>query len=122
MARIGEFGAWRHAVVGVSILAGTVLTLAGFVGVPPQPEKFDARQVVVAPAGANGLRIREVVDEDFGDNDRHGYERVVDDDFGVPQDITAESPDSDATVHVAQVTDSRGRPQTRIRLGSPTET
>src|SRR5215207_1617786 len=122
MARIGEFGAWRHAVVGVSILAGAGLTLAGIIGVPPQPEKFDAKQVVVAPAGPNSLRIREVVDEDFGDSDRHGYERVVDDDFGVPQDITAESPDADATVHVARVRDSEGRPQTQIRLGSPSVT
>ena len=101
---------------------GAGLTLAGIIGVPPQPEKFDAKQVVVAPAGPNSLRIREVVDEDFGDSDRHGYERVVDDDFGVPQDITAESPDADATVHVAQIRDSEGRPQTQIRLGDPAVT
>jgi uncharacterized membrane protein YgcG len=122
VAGIGQFGAWRHAVVGVSILAGAGLTAAGIIGVPPQPERFDAKQVVVAPAGPNSLRIREVVDVDFGDNDRHGYQRVVDDDFGVPQDITAESPDADATVHVAQTSDSEGRPQTQIRLGSPSET
>ncbi len=121
MARIGQFGAWRHGVVGAAVLAGSGLTLAGIIGVPQHPEKFDAKQVLVVPAGDDAVRIREVVDQDFGSNDRHGYERIIPDDFGVPTDIEASSPDAPADVHVDPDT-FHGQPATRIRLGDPNET
>jgi uncharacterized membrane protein YgcG len=121
MARIGQFGAWRHGVVGIAVLAGSALTLAGVIGVPQHPEKFDAKQILVVPAGADGVRIREVVDQDFGSNDRHGYERTIPDDFGVPADIEASSPDAPADVHVDPTT-LDGAPATRIRLGDPNAT
>jgi uncharacterized membrane protein YgcG len=121
MARIGQFGAWRHGVVGVAVLAGCGLTLAGVIGVPQRPEKFDAKQVLVVPAGDDGVRIREVVDQDFGSEDHHGYERIILDDFGEPTDIEASSPDAPADVNVDQTTQD-GRPATRIRLGDPNVT
>jgi uncharacterized membrane protein YgcG len=121
MARIGQFGAWRHGVVGASIVAGSALTLAGVIGVPEHPERFDAKQILVIPAGPDGVRIREVVDQDFGSHDRHGYERIIPNDFGVPTDIEASSPDASADVHVDQTTVS-DTPVTRIRLGDPAVT
>ena len=53
------------------------------------------------------MRIREVIDQDFGDADRHGYEQTIDDDFGVPIDITAESPDANADVTSPRPLDRR---------------
>jgi uncharacterized membrane protein YgcG len=117
MARIGQFGAWRHGVVGASIVAGSALTLAGIIGVPEHPERFDAKQILVVPAGPDGVRIREVVDQDFGSHDRHGYERIIPNDFGVPTDVQASSPDAPADVHIDQLGG-----ETRIRLGDPAET
>ena len=64
------------------------------------PERFDAKQIEVSPAGNAGLRIREVVDQDFGSFDRHGYQRIIPNDFGVPTHIAARSPDAPADVSV----------------------
>ena len=52
-------------------------------------ERFESKVVTVQPVGADGVRIREVVDEDFGGEDRHGYERIIHTDFGRPIDIEA---------------------------------
>ncbi|HEU4839926.1 MAG TPA: hypothetical protein VFT09_00740, partial [Ilumatobacteraceae bacterium] len=83
MAGLGSLGKWRHAVVGATILGGSALALTGLIG-SDRSERFDAKQVTVTPDGDDGLRIREVVDQDFGRHDRHGYERIVPNDFGVP--------------------------------------
>ena len=112
---------WRHAIVGLVIV--TMSLLAGFrvIGAGAdsaiRPEQFDAKQVTVAPDGANGLRIREVVDIDFGATARRGYQRIVRNDFGVPTDVTAASPDANAEVNVV---DSGN--ETRIRIGDPAVT
>ncbi len=112
---------WRHAVVGLVIV--TMTLLAGFrvIGAGAdsaiRPEQFDAKQVTVAPDGANGLRIREVVDIDFGASPRRGYQRILRNDFGAPTDVTAESPDANADVTVV---DSGN--ETRIRIGDPAVT
>jgi hypothetical protein len=80
-------------------------------------ERFDAKVVSVQPVGADGVRIREVVDEDFGSKDRHGYQRIIPTDFGEPIDIEASSPDADATVNLDSVADGL-----RIRLGDTEKT
>ena len=79
------------------------------------PERFDARHVTVAPDGENGLRIREVLDVDFGSTDRHGYVRVIPNDFGVPTDVSAVSPDAPANLTVEQT----GLDETAIVIGDP---
>ena len=38
----------------------------------------------MTPAGGEGLRIREVVDIDFGSDERRGYQRLIPNDFGAP--------------------------------------
>lgn len=109
---------WRHAVVGVSIV--TVSMLAGFrvIGAGDdsifRPERFDAKQVTVWPDGGDGLRIREVVDIDFGINERRGYQRIVPNDFGVPTDVVAESFTANDDVSAIRVGS-----RTRIRVGDP---
>ena len=95
MAGLGSLGTWRHAVVAASVLGGAALALAGLIGTD-RSEGFDGKQVTVTPTGDDGLRIREVVDQDFGRHDRHGYERIIPNDFGVPTDIEASSPDAPA--------------------------
>jgi hypothetical protein len=111
----------RHVVVAVGILGASALGALGIVGAGDQGllrgEHFDAKQVSVAPAGdghPEGVRIREVVDIDFGLNERRGYQRIIPNDFGVPIEVTASSPDADDSLDVVQI----GR-DTRIRIGDP---
>ena len=88
--------------------------LAGVLGGGLHPERFDAKQVLVTPAGGDGVRVREVIDQDFGTNDRHGHERIIPNDFGVPTDIEASSPDASAQIDAVDF-----GYETRIRLGDP---
>ena len=103
----------RHMVVGGAVLVAPVLVALGVLGGGVHPERFEAKQVVVTPAG-DGVRIREVVDHDFGYAQRHGYERVIPNDFGAATDVQAVSPDAPADL---SVTDEGS--QTRIRVGDP---
>ena len=107
-------GALRHLAVGGSLLAGPALVLAGVLGGGLHPERFDAKQVLVTPAGGDGVRVREVIDQDFGTNDRHGHERIIPNDFGVPTNIEASSPDAPAQLDAVDY-----GYETRIRLGDP---
>ena len=68
--------------------------------------------------GEHELPIREVVDHDFGYARRHGYERIIPNDFGVPQNVSSTSPDANAHVGI----DSPEYGFTRIRLGDPDTT
>jgi hypothetical protein len=67
----------------------------------------------VAPTGDDGLRIRDVVDQDFGSTERHGYQRVIANDFGAPTDVTATSPDAPASLSVTPLDND----ETQIRIG-----
>ena len=114
---LGKIGVWRH-VVAVGSVAGTALLAAiGVIGRGDVGERFDSKVVTVEPAGSDGVRIREVVDEDFGTKNRHGYQRIIPTDFGVPTDIEASSPDANADVQV----DGVGA-DIRIRLGDRNNT
>ena len=108
---------WNHVAVVVAILAMTLLTATRVIGGGDdarfRPESFDSKQVTVQPVG-DGVRIREVVDIDFGATKRRGYQRIVPNDFGVPEEIVASSPDAIADINVVQIGG-----ETRIRLGDP---
>ncbi len=108
---------WRHALVGATVLVTPVLAVTGAIGAGTHAERFDAKQVLVTPDGTDGVRIREVVDQDFGTHDKHGYERTIPDDFGVPTAVEAASPDAPDQFSVTELT---GR--TRIRIGDPDTT
>ena len=113
---LNPVGALRHVAVGASLVAGPALVLAGVMGGGVHDERFDAKQVLVTPAG-DGVRLRETVDQDFGTTQRHGYERIIPNDFGEPIDVVVSSPDApDQT----SVTDMGSR--TRIRIGDPDST
>jgi len=84
----------RHVVVVLAAVVVPALIFVGVLGKGVYPERFDAKQVLVMPAGGDGVRIREVVDEDFGSKQRHGYERIIPNDFGVPVNVDASSPDA----------------------------
>jgi hypothetical protein len=99
MAALGGLAPWRHLVVGGAVGAVSLASLVGVVG-EDHNEIFDAKQIVVTPSGDDGLRIREVVDIDFGDQQRHGYERIIPNDFGVPAEVTAQSDDAPDDVSV----------------------
>ncbi len=108
---------WRHLVMAFVIVGISVLALIGVIGRKPLPERFDAKVVTVQPSGADGLRIREVIDEDFGTKKRHGYERIIPTDFGSPTNVEASSPDANATVDITPLGG-----EDRIRLGDANKT
>ena len=120
MAGISRSLGWRHVLVAIVVVAGPLLAWRGWLGQPLRPERFDAKQIVVTPVGDDGLRIREVVDQDFGSFQRHGYERRIPNDYGVPVDVEASSPDAPADVSVGQ--DPERTNWTRIRVGDPAVT
>ena len=109
---------WQHVLVGLAIAAMTLLAGFGVIGAGDEslirPEHFDAKQVTVWPDGGDGVRVREVVDIDFGLTERRGYQRIIPNDFGAPVDVTAESPDANAQVDVVVIGGD-----TRIRIGDP---
>ena len=120
---LGKVKWWRHAIVGLAIALMAVLAGIRVIGAGDnalfRPEHFDAKQVTVWPvdevqSGGDGIRIREVVDIDFGINERRGYQRIIPNDFGVPINIVASSPDAIDDVDAVQVGG-----ETRIRIGDP---
>src|SRR3954470_6905883 len=113
---LGKIAAWRHLVAAGAVGGTALLAAAGVIGNSRQ-ELFESKVVTVEPSGADGVRIREVVDEDFGNQDRHGYERIIPTDFGEPTDIEASSPDANADIDVVAVAEGD-----RIRLGDPNTT
>ncbi|MGH9271082.1 MAG: DUF2207 family protein [Ilumatobacteraceae bacterium] len=114
MAELGGLSVWRHGIVGAAVAGGAVLAGAGVIGADAREERFESKQVVVTPAGDDGVRITEVVDIDFGDAERRGYQRVVPNDFGEPTNVTAFSSDAPDDVDVSPLGF-----ETRIRIGDP---
>lgn len=113
MPRIAKLAPWQHLAVGGSVAAVGLAAFTGVIG-EHRPERFDAKQVVVAPAGDDGVRITETVDQDFGVQERRGYQRIIPDDFGTPTDIAATATDAPDDLHV-----DPGLYETRIRIGNP---
>ena len=111
---LGRIGWWRHVVAGVAVLGTAALAATGVIGRGDHGERFESKVVTVQPDGADGVRIREVVDEDFAGRTHHGYERIIPTDFGRPINIEASSPDANADVTVEAVETGD-----RIRLGDP---
>lgn len=105
---------WRHLAVGASVLIAPVLAAFGLLGGGIHPERYEAKQIVVAPSGNDGLRITELVDDDFGTTERHGYQRLIPNDFGNPQDVVAIAPHPEDDLFVID----EGS-YTRIRIGDP---
>ncbi|HEX4983092.1 MAG TPA: hypothetical protein VFV63_15395 [Ilumatobacteraceae bacterium] len=116
---LGRRAPWRHAVVLLVVAACAGLAWIGIIGpgAGSRSERFEAKQITVQPAGENGVRIREVVDQDFGRKDRHGYRRFIPHDFGAPIDVTASSPDASNDLAIGDNGD-----ETEIRVGDPDET
>ena len=112
MGMIGKISPLRHLAVGVAVAGTTILTATGVIGGGSHPERYDQWQSVVQPSGADGVRLTHVIDQDFGTNDRRGHETYIPNDFGVPTDVTADSPDAPDRVTV----DNLGS-ETRIRIG-----
>ena len=114
---LGKVSKFRHAVVGISIAGTTALAGIGVIGAGSHEERFDAKTIVVHPGSDESIRITEYVDQDFGHHSRHGYERVIPNDFGVPTDVVAGSPDAPDDVNVLNMGST-----TRIRIGDPDTT
>jgi uncharacterized membrane protein YgcG len=113
---LGRISPLRHVVVGATALGSSLLALSGVVG-SSRPEVFESKQVTVSPAGPDGVRIREVVDYDFGRNKRRGYRRTIPNDFGTPTEVTAQSETAPDDVDVTD-----GFDESVIRIGDPNVT
>jgi uncharacterized membrane protein YgcG len=114
---LGKISKIRHGAVGVAIAGTSVLAGVGVIGAGNHAERFDAKTIVVQPMVDGSIRVTEYVDQDFGHQRRHGYERIVPNDFGVPTDVVASSPDAPGGVSVVDLGD-----RTRIRIGDPDRT
>lgn len=117
---LGRLSAWRHVPVVVTVAVLVALAGCGVIAAD-RPERFDTWQVVIEPwpqRGPDALRVTETFDQDFGSNDRHGPERYLPaDEFGVPIDVEASSPDAPddvSTLHMGS--------ELRIRIGDPAVT
>ncbi|MCU1395486.1 MAG: putative rane protein [Ilumatobacteraceae bacterium] len=106
---------WRHVIVLLVVLGCAALGWFGAIGAARHGERFDAKQITISPGGGEKLNYREVVDEDFGSDHRHGYERDLRDDFGIPENVTASSPNANADVQVV----TYDGVDTTIRIGDP---
>jgi Predicted membrane protein (DUF2207) len=113
---LGKLGVGRHVAVGVFGLGSAALAGTGLIG-SGHYEHFAAKEIVVTPADNGGLRIREVIDYDMARTQRHGYFRNVDNDFGVPIEVSASSPDAPADLDISPLGS-----QTRLRLGNANTT
>ena len=105
---------WRHFAVGSSLVIAPGLVALGLLGGGIHEERDEAKQIVVAPDGNGGIRITEIADADFGTTERHGYQRIIPNDFGEPTDIVVRAPHASDKVYVNP--DSY---QTTIRIGDP---
>ena len=108
---------WHHIVVGIVIALMALLAGVRVIGAGDDAcsgrESFDSKQVTIWPEGDDGVRVREIVDIDFGLNERHGYQRIIPNDFGVPESVTVVT-EADDTLNVVDLGD-----ETRIRVGDP---
>ncbi len=104
----------HHALVGGAVVGCGALAYVGLIGEPSPEERFESKQVVVSPAGGDALRIREVIDVDFGGAARRGLERDVPTDFGVPTDVTVHSDTAPDDLTVIPMSG-----EVRFRIGDP---
>jgi uncharacterized membrane protein YgcG len=111
---IGKISKVRHLIVGVAIGSVSVLAGIGLIGAGDPSPRFDAKTIVVEPSADDTIRITEYVDQNFGRQSKHGYERIIPHDFGVPTNIVASSPDAPDDLSVLSL---GGR--TQIRIGDP---
>lgn len=109
--------AFRHLVVAIAVVGTGLLAFTGVLASSSEPERFDQWQTVVAPAGGDGLRITETIDQDFGTEKRRGHRRTIPNDYGVVTDIGASSTDAPDDLHVDP--DYLAGRETEIRIGDP---
>jgi uncharacterized membrane protein YgcG len=114
LGQLNKVGFGRHAAVGIFGLSSAALAGTGLIG-SGRYEHFLAKEITVTSAGNGALRVREVVDYDMARTPRHGYFRNVDNDFGVPVDVSASSPNAPADLDVSAVNNN----QTKLRIGNP---
>lgn len=110
----------RHLAVLAAVLVATALTALGLVGPAGGLERITGYQVVATVRADGSVRIREVIDWDYGTFaiQKHGIDREIPLGLGgTPTDIAVASPTAPDDVRTAPVDGDL-----RIRIGDPGRT
>ncbi len=108
---------WRHAVLGAVVLVLAGLAFAGCLGPAVGPERIAAYDVVAQIRPDRTVAIREVIDWDFGGDERHGIFRTIPATGGAPDAIEVSSPTAPD-----QFTETSMGGETEIKIGDPDRT
>jgi uncharacterized membrane protein YgcG len=106
----------RHAVLAVLIVVLAGLAFGGCLGPAVGDERISHYDVVATIREDRTVAVREVIDYDFGGEDRHGIFRTIPSSGGVPEDIEVSSPDAPDQFTVTSIGD------TEIKIGDPNAT
>ena len=107
----------RHAAVALAVIVLAALTGFGCIGPAVGVERIHAYETTAIIKEDRTVEIREVIDWDFGGDERHGIFREIPNDAGLVTDISVESPTAPD-----QFTDQISGPYTEIRIGDPDRT
>lgn len=104
----------RHAGMALAVVVLAALAAAGCVGPAVGGERIHSFTVDAVIRSDDTVDIREVIDWDYGPNDKRGIFRDIPTDGGAPVDITVSSPTAPD-----QFTVSPKGTATEIRIGDP---
>ncbi len=107
----------RHAAVALAVIVLAALTGFGCIGPAVGVERIHAYETTAIIQEDRTVVVREVIDWDFGGDERHGIYREIPHSGGIPQDITVSSPDRARPVH-----ETNHGTYTEIRIGDPATT
>jgi uncharacterized membrane protein YgcG len=87
----------RHAVLALLVVVLAGLAFGGCLGPAVGDERITSYDVVALIRDDRTVAVREVIDYDFGAEERHGIFRTIPSTGGVPTDIEVSSPDAPDT-------------------------
>jgi uncharacterized membrane protein YgcG len=86
----------RHAVLALLVVVLAGLTFGGCLGPAVGDQRITSYDVVAVIREDRQVAVREVIDWDFGSEERHGIFRTIPSSGGTPTDVVVSSPDAPA--------------------------
>ncbi|HMJ78771.1 MAG TPA: DUF2207 domain-containing protein [Iamia sp.] len=84
----------RHGALGVLVIVLAGLAFGGCLGPAVGDERITSYDVVAVIRDDRTVAVREVIDWDFGPEEKHGIFRTIPSTGGVPTDVEVSSPDA----------------------------